>query len=153
MAAAFVSQVQVLFRHCDPAGIVFYPRYFEMVNDLVEEWFDKGLGLSFHTLHVQRRVGTPTVSLQCDFTAPSRWNETLRQVLEVRRLGGASLQFDVRFEGPDGQARLSARVTIVTMDLDRMKATPLPADLRERLAAYLVPQDDFSDSQEKRMTQ
>jgi 4-hydroxybenzoyl-CoA thioesterase len=119
----------------------------------VEEWFDKGLGLSFHALHVQRRLGTPTVSLQCDFTAPSRWNDTLRQVLEVRRLGGASFQFDVRFEGQDGRPRLSARLTIVTMDLDRMKAAPLPADLRERLMAYLVPQDDFSDSKEKRTTQ
>jgi 4-hydroxybenzoyl-CoA thioesterase len=93
------------------------------------------------------------VSLQCDFTAPSRWNDTLRQVLEVRRLGGASFQFDVRFEGQDGRPRLSARLTIVTMDLDRMKAAPLPADLRERLMAYLVPQDDFSDSKEKRTTQ
>src|SRR5260370_23548727 len=89
MASAFVSQVQVLFRHCDPAGIVFYPRYFEMVNDLVEEWFDRGMGLPFHTLHVQRQVGTPTVSVQCDFTAPSRWHDTLRQVLEVRPSGGA----------------------------------------------------------------
>src|SRR5260370_493059 len=94
MASAFVSQVQVLFRHCDPAGIVFYPRYFEMVNDLVEEWFDR----------------------------------------------------DGRFEGPDGQRRLSARMTIVTMDLRSMKATPLPSDLRERLQAYLVPQDGFTDS-------
>ncbi len=146
MVSAFVSQVQVLFRHCDPAGIVFYPRYFEMVNDLVEEWFDRGMGLPFHTLHVQRQVGTPTVSVQCDFTAPSRWHDTLRQVLEVRRIGGASFQFDVRFEGPDGQRRLSARMTIVTMDLRSMKATPLPADLRERLQAYLVPQDGFTDS-------
>lgn len=153
MAQAFVSQVQVLFRHCDPAGIVFYPRYFEMINDLVEHWFDKAMGLSFHTLHVQHRVGTPTVSAQCDFTAPSRWNETLRQVLEVRRIGGASFSFDVRFEGPDGQPRLSARMTIVTMDLDRMKATPLPPDLRERLAAYLVPLDDLTDSQENRTKQ
>ncbi|WP_280192745.1 acyl-CoA thioesterase [Delftia sp. PS-11] len=146
MAAAFVSQVQVLFRHCDPAGIVFYPRYFEMVNDLVEAWFEQGMGLPWHVLHVQRRIGTPTVSVHCDFTAPSRWNETLRQVLEVRRIGGASFQFDVRFEGADGQPRLSARLTIVTMDLRSMKAMPLPQDLRERLQAYCVPQDGFTDS-------
>ena len=147
MAAAFESQVQVLFRHCDPAGIVFYPRYFEMVNDLVEQWFGQAMGLSFHTLHVQRRIGTPTVSVQCDFTAPSRWNETLRQVLAVQRIGSASFRFNVRFEGAGGQLRLSACLTIVTMDLDRMKAVPLPADLRERLAAYLVPQEEFTDSQ------
>ncbi|CPO21707.1 4-hydroxybenzoyl CoA thioesterase [Bordetella pertussis] len=38
MAEPFVSEVEVRFRHCDPAGIVFYPRYFEMINDFVEEW-------------------------------------------------------------------------------------------------------------------
>ncbi len=88
MAAPFISQVEVRFRHCDPAGIVFYPRYFEMINDFVEEWFDKGMGLPFHALHVERHIGTPTASVQCDFSAPSRWHERLRQVLEVQRIGG-----------------------------------------------------------------
>ena len=63
MAAPFVSQVEVRFRHCGPAGIVFYPRYFEMINDFVEEWFDKGMGLPFHALHVERHIGTPMASV------------------------------------------------------------------------------------------
>lgn len=139
MAAPFISQVEVRFRHCDPAGIVFYPRYFEMINDFVEEWFDKGMGLPFHALHVERHIGTPTVSVQCDFSAPSRWHERLRQVLEVQRIGGASFKVLVKFEGPDGQLRLAATLTIVTVDLRTMKSMPLPADLRERMQAYLVP--------------
>jgi len=139
MAAPFISQVEVRFRHCDPAGIVFYPRYFEMINDFVEEWFDKGMGLPFHALHVERHIGTPMASVQCDFSAPSRWHERLRQVLEVQRIGGASFKALVRFEGPDGQLSLSARLTIVTVDLRTMKSMPLPADLRERMQAYLVP--------------
>lgn len=139
MAAPFISQVEVRFRHCDPAGIVFYPRYFEMINDFVEEWFDKGMGLPFHALHVDRHIGTPMASVQCDFSAPSRWHERLRQVLEVQRIGGASFKALVRFEGPDGQLRLSAVLTIVTVDLRTMKSMPLPADLRERMQAYLVP--------------
>ena len=31
---------KVLFKHCDPAGIVFHPRYFETVNDCVAAFFD-----------------------------------------------------------------------------------------------------------------
>ena len=139
MAAPFISQVEVRFRHCDPAGIVFYPRYFEMINDFVEEWFDKGMGLPFHALHGERHIGTPTASVQCDFSAPSRWHERLRQVLEVQRIGGASFKVLVKFEGPDGQLRLAATLTIVTVDLRTMKSMPLPADLRERMQAYLVP--------------
>ena len=32
---AFIAQRKVRFQHCDPAGIVFYPRYFEMLNSVV----------------------------------------------------------------------------------------------------------------------
>jgi len=138
MAAPFISQVEVRFRHCDPAGIVFYPRYFEMINDFVEEWFDKGMGLPFHALHVDRHIGTPMASVTCDFSAPSRWHEQLCQTLQVQRIGGASFKALVRFEGPDGQLRLSATLTIGTGDLRTMKSMPLPDDLRERMQAYLV---------------
>ena len=31
----FTTQRKVRFQHCDPAGIVFYPRYFEMINSVV----------------------------------------------------------------------------------------------------------------------
>lgn len=141
MAQPFVSELEVRFRHCDPAGIVFYPRYFEMINDFVEEWFDRGMGLSFHTLHVGRGIGTPLASVQCDFSAPSRWQDRLRQELKVRRIGGASLQADVRFAGQDGQTRVSASLTLVTIDLQTMRATPLPGDLRERLHDYLLSTD------------
>ncbi|MCD0505330.1 acyl-CoA thioesterase [Bordetella petrii] len=138
MTTAFASEVEVRFRHCDPAGIVFYPRYFEMINDFVEEWFDKGMGLPFHALHVDRKIGTPLVSVQCDFTAPSRWHERLRQELRVRRIGGASFEAAVRFLGPQGDTRLAATLTIVTVDLRTMRSTALPDDLRQRMQAFLI---------------
>lgn len=138
MSAPFVSEVEVRFRHCDPAGIVFYPRYFEMINDFVEEWFDKGMGLPFHALHVDRQIGTPLASVQCDFTAPSRWHERLRQELAVRRIGGASFTAGVRFAGPDGSTRLKAELTIVTVDLRVMRSTAIPDDLRQRMQAFLI---------------
>lgn len=126
------------FRHCDPAGIVFYPRYFEMINDFVETWFDKGMGLPFHTLHVTRRLGTPLASVQCDFSAPSRWHDRLHQRLTVRRIGGASFDAEVCFSGIDGDVRLNASLTIVTVDLDRMRSTAIPDDLRQRMQAFLT---------------
>ena len=39
--------IQIEFNHCDPAGIVFYPRYFEMVNSVVENFFREVAGHSF----------------------------------------------------------------------------------------------------------
>ena len=136
----YVSETRVRFRHCDPAGIVFYPRYFEMINDFVEEWFDKALGHSFHRLLTDMRLGIPTASIQCDFTAPSRWNDTLRQELALRRIGGSSINFDVRFVGQDDERqRLSANATLVFVDVRSVRPAPMPQALRQRMAAYLMP--------------
>ena len=44
----FLQKVQ--FKHCDPAGIVFYPRFIEMINDAVEAMFDEAIGWPFEVL-------------------------------------------------------------------------------------------------------
>ena len=148
-ASAFISTTPVLFRHCDPAGIVFYPRYFEIINDFIDTWFTQGLGASFHTLHTRRGIGTPLASVRCDFVAPSRWNDTLEQRLTVARLGGASVQVDVVFSGSaqggaDGAAapassktdRLRATLTIVFVDVASMKPVPIPDDIRAAMQGF-----------------
>ena len=43
--------ITIEWGQCDAAGIVFYPRYFEMVVQLIEDWFADGLGIDFHALH------------------------------------------------------------------------------------------------------
>lgn len=137
--APFTRPLLVRFRHCDPAGIVFYPRYFEIINDLVETWFAEGLGISFHALQTERQMGIPTASVQCDFRAPSRWDDQLTQTLHVERLGGASVNLVISLTGPDHDVRLTARLTLVSVDITKMRATPLPDDLRLGMRNFLIP--------------
>ena len=49
MSEIFVP-IDIRFTHCDPAGIVFYPRYFELINGVVEDCCAQGLGMSFHEM-------------------------------------------------------------------------------------------------------
>ena len=42
----FRQSQDITFRQCDPAGIVFYPRYFEMMNDAIERFFSDIVALS-----------------------------------------------------------------------------------------------------------
>jgi 4-hydroxybenzoyl-CoA thioesterase len=39
-SARFARPHRIHFSECDPAGIVFYPQYFVLFNDLVEAWVD-----------------------------------------------------------------------------------------------------------------
>ena len=43
----FEDDKLIRFHHCDPAGIIFYPQYFVLFNELIEDWFTRGLGISF----------------------------------------------------------------------------------------------------------
>ncbi|MEG1266654.1 MAG: acyl-CoA thioesterase, partial [Myroides sp.] len=58
----FIKEEQIRFRHTDFAGIVFYPRFLEMLNDLVEDWFDEALDRPFSKIHETN--GIPTVDLK-----------------------------------------------------------------------------------------
>ena len=43
----YTKQEKVRFQHVDYAGIVFYPRFLEMLNCLVEDWFEEALDRPF----------------------------------------------------------------------------------------------------------
>lgn len=130
---SFVKRATVRFAHVDAAGIVFYPRYFEMVNAALEDFFAQVIGVDFRVLHVDRRIGVPTVKLDSEFMAPSRLGELLDIAVTVERVGGSSATLRYDFSCA-GTARLMVRCVIVCMDLNSATSAPWPAEIRERLS-------------------
>jgi 4-hydroxybenzoyl-CoA thioesterase len=130
----FIRDVTIRFEHCDPAGLIFYPRFFALVNEAVEDWF-ASLGWSFKVLHIERRKGIPTVRFETEFVAPVRIGDTLRQSLGVDALGRSSLSLKHLAKIDD---RTVARFdqTVVFTDLETMKSEPWPDDLRSAIARF-----------------
>lgn len=121
----------IRFSDCDPAGIVFYPQYFVMLNGLVEDWVNEGLGLSYHGLVAQRRIGLPTVKLEADFRAVSRMGDQVMLGLAVERLGSRSMTLRVRcFDHVDGEVRMQMQQVLVTTSLETHRAVAIPDDMR-----------------------
>lgn len=132
---AFIRRKLIRFHHCDPAGIVFYPQYFILFNELVEDWFAEGLDLPFGELHVNQRLGTPTAHIECKFMGPSRVDDVLDFALAVTSIGRSSINIAVSVS-KDFTERLVARQTLVLVSLDTMKSMPIPDDLRARLEKF-----------------
>ena len=132
---SFAHSNTVLFQHCDPAGIVFYPRYFEMINAVVETFFAEAVGWSFHQMHVVERLGVPMGRIEADFHAASRLGDVLDWTLATARVGGASADLVIRAACAN-EARLTARGTLVMVDLDRMKSRRWPDGPRAVLERY-----------------
>ncbi len=134
-------EVAVRWGHCDPAGIVYYPVYYDFFHQAMETWFDRVLGVPYRTVIESRRIGFPAVHTEADYHAPSAYGDRLVVVLAVARLGRSSLTFDLRIEDPAGTLRVSGRKVVVAMDLDPASATfrravPIPDDVRRRIEAF-----------------
>jgi 4-hydroxybenzoyl-CoA thioesterase len=136
MPDVYRSNILIRFRHCDPAGIVFFPRYMEMFNDLVEDWCRDELGVSFDEIHLKRGWGIPTVHLDVDFLAPSVLGERLSATLTVNRLGASSFGVHIVLCGPDGAERVRGNSVLVLIDAATKRAAPIPDDLRERMTRF-----------------
>lgn len=137
-ATVFRNAVRVRFKDCDAAGIVFFPRYFEMLNDLVEDWFRDALDWPFERMHGADGAGVPTASLECRFVAASRMGETLTRELAVQRLGGSSCTLNVRFVGPRGDTRVEFRQRLVCVDTARMAPQPFPRSVHEAMTGFIA---------------
>jgi 4-hydroxybenzoyl-CoA thioesterase len=135
-AEVFEIDQPIRFAHCDPAGIVFFPQYLVMLNTLHECWFNEGLRVPYHDYIGVRRLGLPTVRLECDFTAVSKHGDLLRQRLAVAKLGRTSFELAVDFDC-GGELRARFRQVLVCTSLATHKSHPLPDDLRSGMQRYL----------------
>ena len=131
----FTTTRRVRFADCDAAGIVFFPRYFEMLNGVVEDWFAGPLDASFRELHMERGVSVPTAAIEARFIAPSRLEDDLTFALTVTRLGGASCGLRHRISA-GGQLRFEATQTIVYVGA-ALKPEPWPEPLRARIQPFV----------------
>ena len=144
MSGGFTVRQKVYFQHCDPAGIVFYPRYFEMINTVVEEWFAQRIGVPFETLHGSAAV--PTVSINIDFHAPSRHGDVLEFRLKPVRIGRSSV--DLAIEAYcEAEKRVSLKSTLVFTGKGSDRSSPWPDDIRARISHELneLVKDDAQD--------
>ncbi|SEK38029.1 4-hydroxybenzoyl-CoA thioesterase [Roseateles sp. YR242] len=132
MQPVFERETLVRFGHCDPSGIVFFPRYFELLQAFVEDWFNDGLGVRYASLLEPRRISLPSVQLQTRFERASREGDTLTQRLWIERVGRRSITLRVSFDGPEG-TRVAFGQVLVCTSLETQQSQPLPEDVRAAL--------------------
>jgi 4-hydroxybenzoyl-CoA thioesterase len=130
-----VLPVHVEFGHCDPAGIVWYPNFYE--------WFDAAshrlaerAGVGLHALRAQGYVGLPLMQTGASYHRPVRFGDDVEVHstvtgferrsfrVEHRILRGAELMlegFELRFLGQPHPE-----------DPQRLRAAEIPEDFRQR---------------------
>jgi 4-hydroxybenzoyl-CoA thioesterase len=131
----FQQSRAIRFSDCDPAGMVFFPQYFVMLNAVVEDWFTQDLGVNYAQLLGRRRIGLPTVALQSEFRAPCRMGDVVEFRLQLERMGSRSLTLRVDcVHGP--VCCVQIRQVLVSTSLAHDGAIEIPQDVREGVARW-----------------
>ena len=131
----FVTNKRIRFSHCDPAGIVFYPRYAELCNEVVEDWFREALDVDFHTFHEKLRLGLPVVRSTIEYLATSTYGDDLTFSLQVKALGNSSMTLFITASS-NAQERIRAELKVVMMSMDSMRAVAISDEWRDKFSLF-----------------
>lgn len=134
----YTKEHRIRFSECDPAGIVFYPQYFVMFNNLLEAWVDSMVVDGFNGVIAKHKVGMPTVHLNANFRSISQMGDDVILSLGITKLGSRSIQLHLQCIGQDGVLRMEVEQVIVTTSLVTHEAIEIPDLLRTPMQNYVV---------------
>ena len=130
--------IRVQWGDCDPAGIVFYPRYFEWFDACSILLFEKATGMiKKKMLEVYGGAGIALLEARAVFKVASHYGEDLEietGITEFRR-SSFFVHHKVTKGGLLALEGFETRLWTVRdpQDGDKMKSAPMPAEIRAAL--------------------
>ena len=130
------KQIHVEWGDCDPAGIVYFPRYFEYFDACTNALFESAGLPKPDLLRTYGIVGIPLVEAHARYIAPSSFGDTL--LVETRITEWKSSSFSVQHKLYRGEI-LAVEATEVRVwtaraggDPKRIESRPIPQEVIER---------------------
>lgn len=129
---AYRTTLTVRFGDVDKAGIVYYPRIFHYLHIAQEDFFDGYMGIGYHRMIEQERLGFPTVSDCTDFIKPLRYGDTLEILVFISRVGRSSVVFEFEIYATGSKEVLvRSSQTKVAIDMDTWEKVQVPDKYRK----------------------
>jgi acyl-CoA thioesterase FadM len=137
VSVSHTIDIRMRWGESDPAGIAFYPRFFEWFDIACAALFDT-LALPWPVLFPQRRiVGVPIVECGARFSSPVTWGDTMRVTATVAWV--KEKMFRVDYEVRIGERacatgfEVRAWVGKPAAPDEPLRALPIPADVVAKL--------------------
>ena len=129
--------VQIQWGDCDPANIVYYPRYFAMFDDSTSVLFEKAGFSKQDLVHKYGLVGIPMVDTRAKFYIPSTHGDWITIETKVESIKRSS--FEVKHNVYKAEAlaieAFETRVLVGRdpVNPDKLKSAPFPQEMIAKL--------------------
>jgi 4-hydroxybenzoyl-CoA thioesterase len=130
--------VAIEWSDCDPAQIVYFPRYFAHFDNCTTALFRKAGLVKREMLQQYGIIGIPMVEVHASFRAPSRFCDEVEIVSEIKEFGRSSffVQHQLFNRGVLSVECLETRVWARRSpnDPEKIESTPIPAEVIARFS-------------------
>jgi acyl-CoA thioester hydrolase len=127
--------LRVRYHECDPQGVVFNANYLAYADMAITELFREAFG-SWQAPMSEHGLDMVVAEANVRYRAPLRFDEEVQLVSSIERIGETSLVCSIAIER-NGEAAAEVTIRHVFVDEATRAKAPIPAAMRERLAAYL----------------
>jgi 4-hydroxybenzoyl-CoA thioesterase len=135
--------VRIEWGDCDPAGIVYYPRYFAFFDACTAALFERALGMTKHDyLKAYDFAGHPLVSTQSRFIIPTRFGDDVRIESTITELRRSSFDLSHRLfkNGALAVEGFETRVWVRgSAGNGKIASAPIPPEVIDRLSKARSP--------------
>ena len=130
-------KVRIEWGDCDPAGIVFYPRYFEIFETCIATLFERATGMTkYQMLRAYDFAGYPVVQARAKFLSPAKFGDDVIAETTIGEFRRSSFDVHHRVINGDKPAVEGFETRVwVARDPDdpaKLKAKPIPQDVIDR---------------------
>jgi 4-hydroxybenzoyl-CoA thioesterase len=133
-----LRSTRIEWYQCDPAGIIFYPRYFEIFDTSTTMLLERALGMTkIEYLKAYGFAGHPVVETRGRFRLPTRFGDEVAIDTALIECGRSSFKIEHRLTraGTLAAEGFETRVWVgrQTDDPKRIRSQPIPPEVVGRL--------------------
>jgi acyl-CoA thioester hydrolase len=128
----YAALTRVGFSDTDAQGIVYYGRYLPYF-DLARVEYHRHLDL----LRIDEEHELVMRASTVEYLAPAQFDDLLEVFVRASRFGTTSVTYEfAAYRVEDDVLMVTARQTLVLVDLDERRARPIPERMKEIVAAF-----------------
>jgi 4-hydroxybenzoyl-CoA thioesterase len=130
------KQIHVEWGDCDPAGIVYFPRYFEYFDACTNALFESAGLPKPELLRTYGIMGIPLVETHARYIAPSSFGDTVQVETRITEWNSSSFRVEHKLYRGEILAVEATEVRVWTVrvgnDPKRIESRPIPREVIER---------------------
>jgi acyl-CoA thioester hydrolase len=127
----FSAHARVWFSDTDAQGVVYYGRYLPYFDHARTEYHRHLGGLATPGSEFVMRASA------VEYHAPARFDDLIEAFVRVIRIGRSSMTYEcAAYRLPDETLMVTAHQTLVLVDAERRRPTPVPDELRLAIRGF-----------------